>query len=77
MEFQYVNSSNVDRVGYDPVKNRLHVIFKGSGVEHVYEGVESEKFEELITSVSKGRYLNDSIKPNYIHQALPPGGGGD
>ena len=77
MEFQYVNSSNVDRIGYDVITGRLHVIFKGSGIEHVYDGVESEKYEELVNSPSKGRFLNDDIKPNYQHYALSPGGKGD
>ena len=43
-------------------KGTLSVTFI-SGKTYEYDGVDFDEFTELMTSVSIGRYLNESIKP--------------
>ena len=64
-EMHYVDSSNVEAIGYDPGTQELHVRFLGSGETYVYFGVEEWVFHELMHADSKGAYLNTSIKGRY------------
>jgi len=60
-EMHYVDSSNVESIGYDPDTRELHVHFKESR-NYVYFEVEEWKFNEFLQADSKGRYLNEMIK---------------
>jgi hypothetical protein len=64
VEFQYVDSTSIDQVGYDPEAGELHVVYKKSGC-YVYSGVPPEKFEQLMNSESKGTFINHEIKGIY------------
>ena len=64
-EMTFVDSSNVEAIGYDPTTLELHVRFVGSGEIYVYYAVEEWRYTELMQADSKGRYLNANIKLNY------------
>lgn len=69
-DMQYVDSSNIEAIGYDAASQELHVRFLKSGETYVYYAVSEWMFVELMQSDSKGRYLNANIKPN--HQVAKP-----
>jgi hypothetical protein len=60
----YVDSSNIEAIGYDPDTQDLHVWFLSAGY-YVYSGVPQETFDALLYAPSKGSFLNREIKPNY------------
>jgi hypothetical protein len=64
-EMVFVDSSNIEAIGYDGSSLELHVRFLRSGETYVYHGVEEWRHQELMQADSKGVYLNASIKPNY------------
>jgi hypothetical protein len=64
-EMVFVDSSNVEAIGYDAVTLELHVRFLKSGETYVYYAVEDWRYQELMQADSKGVYLNSNIKPNY------------
>lgn len=59
-----VDSSNVAQIGYDSDNIELYVEYI-SGQIYVYSGVPESTYEELLSSDSKGSYMNREIKPNY------------
>ena len=63
-EMHYVDSSNVEAIGYDPATQELHVQFLKSGT-YVYFGVEESVFHEFMQAPSKGQYLNETVKGRY------------
>ena len=63
-EMQYVDSSNIDQVGYDADAMELHVQFR-DGATYVYQQVPVEVFDGLLTAASKGSFLNREIKNVY------------
>ena len=50
-EMQYVDSSNIEAIGYDPDNQELHVRFLKSGETYVYYSVEEWVFQEFLQSV--------------------------
>ena len=66
-EMHYVDSSDVEAIGYDPDARELHVRFIKSG-NYVYLDVEEWVFSEFLQAESKGRYLNQSIKGVYNYE---------
>lgn len=64
-EMHYVDSSNVEAIGYDPDNQELHVRFLKSGETYVYYNVEEWVFQEFMQADSPGTYLNAKIKPSY------------
>jgi hypothetical protein len=69
-EMIFVDSSNVEAIGYDAEAQELHVQFVRSGETYVYYSVEEWVFQELMQADSKGSYLNARIKPNYQYGKL-------
>jgi hypothetical protein len=69
-EMTYVDSSNIEAIGYDIAALELHVRFLRSGETYVYYAVEEWRFQELMQADSKGGYLNAQIKPNYQYAKL-------
>lgn len=63
-EMHFVDSSNVDQVGYDADEMELHVQFR-DGSTYVYQQVPLELFEGLLSADSKGSFLNREIKNTY------------
>lgn len=62
MELKEVVSSNVKAVGYEG--GDLYVKY-GSGAVYRYEWVKKADYEGLMAAESKGRFMNESIKPFY------------
>ena len=69
-EMIFVDSSNIEAIGYDPDGLELHVRFLKSGETYVYYGVEEWVYSEFLQADSKGAYLNASVKNNYQHGKL-------
>lgn len=68
-EMHYVDSSNVEAIGYDSDSQELHVQFLKSGT-YVYYDVEEWVFQEFMQADSKGRYINNNIKNHYQYGKL-------
>lgn len=69
-EMQFVDSSNIEAIGYDPDNQELHVRFLKSGETYVYYSVEDWVFQEFLQADSKGKYLNVNIKNQYEYGKL-------
>ncbi len=69
-EMEYIDSSNIEAIGYDSDSQELHVRFLKSGETYVYYGVEEWVFQELRQADSKGTYLNTNIKERYQYGKL-------
>jgi hypothetical protein len=69
-EMVFVDSSNIEAIGYDSAALELHVRFLESGETYVYYAVEDWRHRELMQADSKGTYLNANIKPNYQYAKL-------
>lgn len=61
VEMAYVDSSNIDQIGYDETESEVHVIFKKSGY-YVYSEVNPEVWESFRNADSKGVFLNEEFK---------------
>jgi hypothetical protein len=57
----YVDSSNVDQIGFDEYAAEAHVIFKGGG-HYIYSDVSVEIWEQFRDSPSKGAFVNREFK---------------
>jgi KTSC domain len=64
-DMQWVDSSNVEALGYDSEAMDLYVQFKSGSSLYIYENVPESTFHDLMSAPSKGSYLNREIKPNY------------
>jgi hypothetical protein len=63
-EMIYVDSSNIEAVGYDDDTQELHVQFFSSGY-YIYNDVPRQIFDDLINAPSKGSFLNREVKGIY------------
>lgn len=63
-EMIYVDSSNVEAIGYDADAQELHVQFTSGGT-YVYYEVPSSVFDAFMSAASKGSFLNREIKSVY------------
>jgi len=63
-EMVFVDSSNVEAIGYDDNAQELHVQFL-NGSRYVYHSVPREVFDAFLNAPSKGSYLNREIKGVY------------
>lgn len=61
----FVESSNVEQIGYDEISSELHVIFKESGGHYVYLNVPQHVYEDFKNATSIGSFLNREIKKTY------------
>jgi hypothetical protein len=57
MDREFVTSSNVRSIGYDPTSQTLEVEFQNSFV-YQYYNVPTHVFEALMAAGSKGQFLN-------------------
>ena len=62
-------SSVVARIHYDAGSATLRIIFV-SGTVYDYKGVPEEIYREMKASGSKGAYLNQHIKGNYLFEKV-------
>jgi len=63
-EMLYVDSSNVEAIGYDDATQELHVRFV-SGTSYIYRDVPRQLFDDLMQAPSKGSFLNRQLKGVY------------
>lgn len=63
-EMTFVDSSNIEAIGYEDASQELHVLFL-SGGHYVYSNVPPEIFDEFMNAASKGSFLNREIKNIY------------
>lgn len=68
-EMTYVDSSNIEAIGYDDHAQELHVRFL-SGATYVYHRVPREVFDAMMIASSKGSFLNREIKNVYDFSKL-------
>ena len=66
--FTPVKSSNIISVGYDETTSSLYVNYP-SGT-YKYDGIEKSVYESLLTSPSKGRFMNANIKGRYSYSMV-------
>lgn len=64
MDMHFVDSTNIEAIGYDAGTMELHVQFR-NGRTYVYFDVDEWRFSEMLNAESKGSFLNREIKPNY------------
>ena len=64
VDMKYVDSSNIEAIGYNSDEQELYVRFL-SGANYVYYGVPEHVYEEIMDAPSKGSYLNRVIKGVY------------
>ena len=65
VEMVFVQSSNIDAVGYDATLGELHVRFKQSLATYVYQGVPPDVHERMMQSASKGQFHAREVKDLY------------
>jgi hypothetical protein len=65
MNYVAVSSSNVAAIAYDEAGRILGVRFITGG-EYWYHGVSHPVYRAFLSAGSKGRYLEDFIKPVYV-----------
>ena len=68
IKFQSVQSSNIQSVGYDETTSTLFV--KYTSGTYKYENVDKKVYEGLLTSDSKGRFMNENIKGQYTYSKV-------
>jgi hypothetical protein len=64
MRRDFVTSSNLVSIGYDPKSQTLEVEFQ-SGAVYQYYTVPSTIYEALRTATSKGQFLNSQVKDRF------------
>lgn len=64
MEMHFVDSSNIERVGYDSTSRTLRIEFK-SKKAYDYFNVPENVFDELRSASSVGSYHTTNIKNSY------------
>ncbi|HLO54116.1 MAG TPA: KTSC domain-containing protein [Saprospiraceae bacterium] len=64
MDREYVQSSNLKSIGYDPNTATLEVEFHNGAIWQYYDVLEST-FHELKSASSVGKYFNSNIKGQY------------
>ena len=66
--FTPVESSNIISVGYDEMTSSMYVNYP-SGT-YKYDGVDKSVYENLLTSPSKGKFMNENIKGQYNYSRV-------
>jgi len=69
MEMQFVDSSNIERIGYDPETHTLRIEFK-SNRTYDYSGVPEHIFQELRSASSVGGYHARNIKNSFPYTEI-------
>ena len=63
-EMVFVDSSNIEAIGYDDNTQELHVKFLSGGY-YTYSNVPRAVFDDLMNAPSKGSFLNREVKGVY------------
>lgn len=62
IQWTWVDSSVIRRIGYDPQSRELGIDFLETGDVYIYSEVQPEEYEEFMEAESKGKYLNTVFK---------------
>ena len=68
-EMIYVDSYNIEAIGYDEIAQELHVHFL-SGAMYAYHSVSREIYDAIMNAPSKGSFLNREVKGVYEYSKL-------
>lgn len=63
-EMIYVDSSNIEAIGYDDDAQELHVRFLWGGY-YIYQGVPRQIYDDIMLASSKGSFFNREVKNIY------------
>ena len=69
MDMIYIDSSNIESVGYDQEIQELQIRFL-TGALYSYSGVPEEIYDELMAASSKGSFYNREIRSVYDYAKL-------
>ncbi|NQU99157.1 MAG: KTSC domain-containing protein [Parcubacteria group bacterium] len=69
MERQYVQSSNINSVGYDEESQTLEIKFRSGGT-YQYYGVPKSLYIDFINASSIGRYFYRNIKGKFNYRKM-------
>jgi hypothetical protein len=69
MQRQFVSSSDLRSVGYDPQQQLLEIEFNSGGIYH-YSGVPTSVYSALMSAGSKGQYFHRFIKDVYAYRRV-------
>jgi len=69
MERDYVESSNIESIGYDADSETLEVEFQNSGV-YQYHNVPEHVYQSFMEAPSKGVFFNANIKNVYPYSRV-------
>ena len=61
VEMVYVESSNLQAIGYDEIQQILYIEFKKSGT-YQYFGVDKSIYDGYFSAVSIGKYFGQMVK---------------
>lgn len=68
-EMEFVESTNINRVGYDANSRDLYIEFVGGSI-YAYAEVPDVVFTELMAAPSKGSYLNRVVKDAFQYRKV-------
>jgi len=57
----YVDSSNMEQIGYDANTRELHIYFT-DGSKYIYDNVSQDLFDRFVSAPSKGSFFNREIR---------------
>ncbi len=69
IELKPVQSSNIDKVGYDEEKQELQIEFKGGGL-YAYDSVPQFEYQDLLDAKSIGGHFHKKIKDKFKTRKL-------
>jgi len=69
MDREMVESSTVLSIGYEPTSSTLEVEFKNGGI-YQYYNVPEPIYHALMSADSKGKFLNEYVKPAYPYSRV-------
>lgn len=64
MQRQYVSSTDLLSVGYDPAEATLEIEFRSGGI-YQYFAVPESVYQALMSAPSHGKYFHAHIKPSF------------
>lgn len=70
VDMKFVQSSNVESIGYDADSCELHVRFLSAPTVYVYQQVPGDVYERFQLATSKGTFFNSEVKHTYRFYTL-------
>lgn len=71
IEMNPVDSTSIEKTGYDEIRMVLAVKFHNGSLYH-YLNVPEFEYDSFMNSLSSGTYLNTHIKPQYDFIKIEP-----